>query len=106
MTVDKVVSGNGGSNVKNSHPERCWVIRDPKDSMSISVDGKLLIFSEQKKASDIMKGNPRDSYVLKEFSWDDLVDNFRDKGIKEVIVDYHFRNNFYWAIPLVKGKLS
>lgn len=85
-----------------SHPDPCYVIHNPEQTASRMIDGgTLLVFSDEKKAGAFMNGEPEKSYIVKEYSWDDLVDRFTEQ-VEQVMVDHKGQSGFYSVVPLRK----
>jgi len=61
-------------------------------------DGFLLIFSNEKKAQYFREKELNDSYVIEEFSWDDLVDNYAEQYVQGLL-DHTGDHGFYQHIP-------
>ena len=107
MSFKEVVPGvsvntDSGFKVSIPHPDPCWTICNPDKTATMSNSGSLLVFSDEEKGHNFMKGGSKDSYLLEKYDWDDLVDKFGGQ-YSRATVDHEGKAGFYSAVPLQKG---
>ena len=102
---------NTDSRIKISipHPDPCWIIRDAARENTMTVGGRLAVFSGEVKAHAFMTREPDGSheqpdgsYVLEKMSWDELVDQYSER-FPDTLVDHRGVEGFYSVVPLQKG---
>jgi len=92
------------ANIKIAHPEFCYAMSNPEGTQYYESEGSLLIFSNEEIPRTGMnaKGHSDESFALKKFTWDELVDKF-SKHYSKVTLDHTGEMGYYRVIPLQKN---
>jgi len=97
-----LVNKRSGFKIIVPHPDPVTVIRSPDDKASMTISESLCVFSNEEMATSYMGNSPKDSYILRTYAWDALVDAFG--GVfPDVIVDPKTEPGFVSVVPLRKG---
>ena len=79
-----------------------WVIMNMQRTAVMVCSGSLLVFSNEVRAHTFMSTNKthQDDYILEQFSWDNLVERFKQYSC--ALVDYRGKSGPKSRIPLKK----
>lgn len=85
------------------HPETCYALLSEKEDATLTTkSGAMAIFSTEEKATGFNEKHLRSKYVVRSYTWDELVEQFR-KYYEAVVLDHEGIPGFYREIPLKKS---
>ena len=95
------ISVGSNETVSIPHPDPCFVILDRKQTLVKIMKRNILIFSSKDLARGFMGNGETKLYVIKEYSWNDFVNRFKNE-YKYAVVDHKGKAGFYPVVPVQK----
>lgn len=89
-----------------SHPDNCWVLLIWEGEATLCTkQGSILIFSTKEKANALNDEHLRNSYMPKEYTWEDFVATYGER-YTHAVLDHTGRPGSYTTIPLQSKPVS